>query len=366
MVTTLAACGGGDDRGGSNSETPVASGPAALSWTSDVKGAPFRVLAEEGAVVVGSEGPPHTVTALDPSDGTVKWQRQFTDAVEANWFGLEPSGQGPLFSYSTQNAGVLRMLDPGTGKDIWKVDLDSAVYDMSAGKDFVWTNFSETDGAWLNLHTGERTAEGDVGEDARAGLALGDDLLIAPEGTEIVGLIEGKERWRLDPGVGEILAFTAHDGSDLIAVGQACDNPDPQAPQVCSNEYATVHFDQNAATVLDGTPAGFVPLNVDKVADDRSVVIAVHYDRAKVVVLAVGDKLEQVGMFDYPGGEVPAIIGSRVAFLPQQGGPVTVYRLPDGSKLNEIAVDPDATAVAFEGPRGYVVTQDGNTVSLHR
>jgi hypothetical protein len=323
------------------------------------------VLAEEGAVIVGSEGPPYTVTALDPADGTVKWQRQFTDAVEANWFGLENSGQGPLFSYSTENAGVLRLLDSDSGKDIWKVDLDSAVYDMSAGKDFVWANFSETDGAWLNLGTGERTAEGDVGDDA-LGPALSDDLRIAREGTEIVGLIEGKERWRLDLGIGEVLGITAHDGSNVIAVGQACDNPDQQGAQVCKNEYATVHVDQDAATVLEGTPAGFVPINVDKVADDQSVVIAVNYDRAKVAVLAVGDALEQVGMFDYPGGEDAAIIGSRVAFLSREGGPVAVYRLPDGSKLNEIAVDPDATAVAFEGPRGYVVTEDGNTVSLHR
>ena len=137
-------------------------------------------------------------------------------------------------------------------------------------------------------------------------------------------MIDGKVRWRLDPGVGGIFSLAAY-GGNLIVLGDVCDSYDPQGPQVCSNEYAIVHFDQDAATVPAGAADGFRPLNVGKVAD-RSFVVAVQRDAgleaadapAKVVVLAVGDKLEQVGTFDYPDGEA-VFIGSPCGVPPPPG-----------------------------------------------
>jgi hypothetical protein len=402
IAAVLTACGGGaaDETETTEQAGPGPSGPTELAWTAETSGSPFKVVESEGAVVVGTESPV-ALTAYDTADGKVLWERQFEDATYVDHFGLVAGRDGPMLSYGTEDAGRLQLLEWETGDEVWGVDTEGDMYDMWAdeadGLGFV--SYDEYEGGWLDMSNGEQTPTTDeyivdLGDQlARVGaeglevgfdplhpaeqtetvpvdyervdgenFVLADDLLVASDGSEVVGFVDGEERWRVDAGAGKV-ANLGLLGDHLLVAGTI--------DEFTLGPFAVVRVDGTSAEVLPGLPEGAELVNARDVGGRLYLVAALRGagdtdETDEIVLMAAGDTLEELARFEAEGYVDTAwFVGERVALTNSEALSVAVRSLEDGQELATLPVG-SSIVDALEGPDGYVVIYDDDQVSLHR
>jgi hypothetical protein len=286
--------------------------------------------------VACEKGPSKSIAAVSTTDGSTLWVTTVTPNGDWNGqFAVAATSAGPLTSYQDDAGAHLVLLDAGSGRAMWARPINEPAYDLlgevTSGLGAV--DLTENDEELVDLASGQLqpadtaffTADGQYVTVDGATLNIGgnpfdtavpgttvaltaepndvtgaDDLIVAAEGDDVVGVTGGRERWRVAAGVGAI-GTVGLLGRYVLAEGESTDPSDPSAVGVIA---------------LDPTPrlAGQLPQFFD-----TNSMAGFELDPSPVVV----------GIVDpTPGGASNDEVDQLVAVALTAGGPTVVRSIP--------------------------------------
>jgi hypothetical protein len=292
-----AACGGAS--AGSSTERAAPPGPCAgtvtepgsagrairAAWSHTFAGSvESTAVTPTTAYVACEDGPAKRIAAVSTADGTTKWVTTVTPDGDWNGsFAVAATSAGALTSYQDRTGAHLVLLDPSRGSETWTHAIDEPAFELegevAAGLAVV--DLTEWDAEFVDLASGSlRPAAGiflsdgryttvdgttlEVGGDpfdpAKRGTTIRltseptvadatGDVIVVAEGDDVVGVVDGSEKWRVPAGIGPV--------ADIFVLGRyvlaVADFEDPSVAQSV------------AVISLDPTPqlAGQLPESLD-------------------------------------------------------------------------------------------------------
>jgi hypothetical protein len=296
VLLLAAACGGSD---GSSAARPAPTGPCAgtvqetgsagrelqAAWSNTFAGSVVSTAPTPTTIYVACEdGPSKRIAAVSTADGTTEWVTTLTPDGEWNGsFAVAATSAGALTSYQDETGAHLVLLDASSGSQMWTHAIDEPAFELEGGvaAGVAVVDLTEWDAELVDLASGSlRPAAGvflsdgryttvdgttlEVGGDpfdaAKPGTTIeltseptaadaAGDLIVVAEGDDVVGVVDGGERWRVPAGIGPVAGLGVL-GRYVLAIA------DSEDPSVASPV---------AVIALDPTPrlAGRLPESLD-------------------------------------------------------------------------------------------------------
>lgn len=350
LVGWVSGCGSGEGNG--DVAAPEDPTPAVLDevWSTEIPQAyGGLVVADEVAYLLVGEEPVVEVAAVSLADGELRWSKRLTDSG-ASGFSLGPTDVGVMVPYSDEAGDHLVLLDEDDGSVAWDTETEYSLYDnfgqWGPGVGIVmpgehsYAAVDLADGTMVRLEddeywgfladefvriSGSRIEQGvDPFGDTQASGTIelpvapdeiieSGELLVLIAGDEVIGFVEGSERWRIaTPFIPDLVVQASDRHLVLETEGQ----------------LQVIRFDAASAELLP-QPAGLLDPKGDAEVDDRAYLFGIvgtglgsvgpeTVRQAQLLELG-DDRVTDVGSFSFTGWDEPWVVGHYVLSYDDEG-----------------------------------------------